>query len=148
MQPGRKHSAYLALAGNSRLVAEELTEAAEPGGGLDLVCLAACWSNVSGRGYDEAYSLATAFLAAGARTVLGSLWPVPDEATSLLMYMAHHYLRRESASPAAALRQAQLWMLNPHRRPPPDMPAQLANRVRMIRSQDLAGWAGFTHQGW
>ncbi|NGN63476.1 CHAT domain-containing protein [Streptomyces sp. A7024] len=148
VRPGGRHSAYLELAGGSRLVAEELTEAAGPGGGLDLVCLAACWSNVSGRGYDEAYSLATAFLAAGARTVLGSLWPVPDEATSLLMYMAHHYLRRQSAAPAAALRRAQLWMLDPHRRPPPDMPAHLANRVRLIRAQDLAGWAGFTHQGW
>ncbi|MFJ9741636.1 CHAT domain-containing protein [Streptomyces sp. NPDC101166] len=148
VDPGERHSAYLELAGGSRLAAEELTEGAglriEPG----LVCLAACWSNVSSRGYDEAYSLATAFLAAGARTVLGSLWPVPDEATSLLMYMTHHFLRREALPPSQALRRAQLWMLDPHRRTPSDMPARLAVRARRIRPDDLTGWAGFTHQGW
>lgn len=148
VDPGERHSAYLDLAGGSRLAAEELTEGTarriEPG----LVCLAACWSNVSSRGYDEAYSLATAFLAAGAHTVLGSLWPVPDEDTSLLMYMTHHYLRREALPPGQALRRAQLWMLDPRRRTPPEMPARLAVRARYIRPDNLVGWAGFTHQGW
>ncbi|MEU3412035.1 CHAT domain-containing protein [Streptomyces sp. NPDC006658] len=148
VDPGERHSAYLGLAAGSRLAAEELTEGTarriEPG----LVCLAACWSNVSSRGYDEAYSLATAFLAAGAHTVLGSLWPVPDEDTSLLMYMTHHYLRREALPPGQALRRAQLWMLDPRRRTPPEMPARLAVRARHIRPDNLAGWAGFTHQGW
>ncbi|MFE7127054.1 CHAT domain-containing protein [Streptomyces sp. NPDC057617] len=148
VDPGERHSAYLDLAAGSRLTAEQLTEGTarrcEPG----LVCLAACWSNVSSRGYDEAYSLATAFLAAGAHTVLGSLWPVPDEATSLLMYMTHHYLRREALPSGQALRRAQLWMLDPRRRTPPEMPARLAVRARYIRPDNLAGWAGFTHQGW
>ena len=148
VDPGERHSAYLDLAAGSRLAAEELTEGTarriEPG----LVCLAACWSNVSSRGYDEAYSLATAFLVAGAHTVLGSLWPVPDEDTSLLMYMTHHYLRREALPPGQALRRAQLWMLDPRRRTPPEMPARLAVRARYIRPDNLTGWAGFTHQGW
>ncbi|MGQ4514415.1 CHAT domain-containing protein [Streptomyces sp. DW26H14] len=148
VDPGERHSARLELAGGSRLAAEELTEGTnrrwEPG----LVCIAACWSNVSSRGYDEAYSLATAFLTAGARTVLGSLWPVPDEATSLLMYMTHHYVRREALPPGQALRRAQLWMLDPWRKAPPEMPARLAVRARHIRPDDLVGWAGFTHQGW
>ncbi|MEU0673249.1 CHAT domain-containing protein [Streptomyces sp. NPDC006172] len=148
VDPGERHSAYLELAGGSRLAAEELTEGAARRIESGLVCLAACWSNVSSRGYDEAYSLATAFLAAGARTVLGSLWPVPDEATSLLMYMTHHFLRREALPPGQALRRAQLWMLDPHRRTPSDMPARLAVRARRIRPDDLTGWAGFTHQGW
>ncbi|WP_443033923.1 CHAT domain-containing protein [Streptomyces sp. AD681] len=104
--------------------------------------------DVSSRGYDEAYSLATAFLTAGAHTVLGTLWPVPDEETSLLMYMTHHYLRREALPPGQALRRAQLWMLDPQRRVPPEMPARLAVRARYIRSANLVGWAGFTHQGW
>ncbi|MFJ1736120.1 hypothetical protein [Streptomyces sp. NPDC088254] len=43
------------------------------------------------------------------------------------------FLRREALPPGQALRRAQLWMLDPHRRTPPD---------------DLTGWAGFTHQRW
>ncbi|GAA4919211.1 CHAT domain-containing protein [Streptomyces coeruleoprunus] len=147
VQQGERHSAYLALAGG-RLAAEELTEGAARYEGLGLVVLAACRTNVSGRGYDEAYSLATAFLVAGARSVVGSLWPVPDEATSLLMYMTHHYLSREGLQPGQALRAAQLWMLNDRREAPPGMPAHLVARVPLIRSDDLAGWAGFTHLGW
>ncbi|WP_255953750.1 CHAT domain-containing protein [Streptomyces odontomachi] len=148
VDPGERHSAYLDLAAGSRLAAEELTDGTIGRYELGLVCLAACWSNVSSRGYDEAYSLATAFLAAGAHTVLGSLWPVPDEATSLLMYMTHHYLRRESLPPRQALRRAQLWMLDPRRSIPPEMPAHLAVRARYIHPDHLVGWAGFTHQGW
>ncbi|MFF8815437.1 CHAT domain-containing protein [Streptomyces pactum] len=144
---GERHSAHLSLAGGE-LTAEELTEGADRFPGPDLVVLAACSTNVSGRGYDEAYSLATAFLAAGARSVLGSLWTVPDEATSLLMYMAHHYLHAERQRPGAALRRAQLWMLDERRVAPPGMPADLAERARHIDRDDLTGWAGFTHLGW
>ncbi|MFJ6065230.1 CHAT domain-containing protein [Streptomyces tendae] len=148
VDPGERHSAYLDLAAGSSLAAEELIEGAVRRIAPGLVCLAACWSNVSSRGYDEAYSLATAFLTAGAHTVLGTLWPVPDEETSLLMYMTHHYLRREALPPGQALRRAQLWMLDPQRRVPPEMPARLAVRARYIRPANLVGWAGFTHQGW
>ncbi|MFF8383308.1 CHAT domain-containing protein [Streptomyces kanasensis] len=147
VRPGERHSAYLELLGG-RLAAEELTESADRFGGLDVVLLAACRTNVSGRGYDEAYSLATAFLVAGARSVVGSLWPVPDEATSLLMYMTHHYMAREGQTPGRALRSAQLWMLDEGRQAPPGMPAALLPRVRRIDAGDLAGWAGFTHLGW
>ena len=148
VDPGERYSAYLDLAAGSRLAAEELIEGTVRRIAPGLVCLAACWSNVSSRGYDEAYSLATAFLTAGAHTVLGTLWPVPDEETSLLMYMTHHYLRCEALPPGQALRRAQLWMLDPQRRTPPKMPARLAVRARYIRPANLAGWAGFTHQGW
>ncbi|MDT3396580.1 CHAT domain-containing protein [Streptomyces sp. B1866] len=147
VEQGERHSAYLALAGG-RLAAEELTESAGRYAGLELVVLAACRTNVSGRGYDEAYSLATAFLVAGTRSVLGSLWPVPDEATSLLMYMAHHHMNRDGMPPGQALRAAQLWMLDPGRAAPADMPPRLAARVPLIKADDLAGWAGFTHLGW
>jgi CHAT domain-containing protein len=59
---------------------------------IDTVYLAACTTHVGGRDYDEVLSLAIALLAAGARTVFGSLWRVPDEATSLLMYLVHHHV--------------------------------------------------------
>jgi CHAT domain-containing protein len=42
---------------------------------INRVFLAACTINVTGADYDEAFSLATAFLAAGVHTVFGSLWP-------------------------------------------------------------------------
>ncbi|MEV4973525.1 CHAT domain-containing protein [Streptomyces scopuliridis] len=144
----RRHSAYLSLYGGE-LAAEELTEAAAGAGRgeLELVVLAACRSHVSGRGHNEAYSLATAFLVAGARSVVGSLWPVPDDATSLLMFMTHHYLRAENLSPGAALRHAQLWMLDPARELPPAMPDALALRAGALTPDDLTAWAGFTHLG-
>ncbi|MFF4269465.1 CHAT domain-containing protein [Streptomyces sp. NPDC001536] len=147
VRSGERHSAGLVLSGG-QLAAEELTEGASRYDGLDLAVLAACRTNVSGRGYDEAYSLSTAFLVAGARSVIGSLWPVPDEATSLLMYMTHHYLSSEGQTPGPALRSAQLWMLNDRRAVPPGMPSRLRERVHRIRADDLTAWAGFTHLGW
>ncbi|KUN21846.1 hypothetical protein AQJ23_27670 [Streptomyces antibioticus] len=147
VRQGERHSAYLALSGGE-LAAEELTEGNSRFRELELVVLAACRTNVSGRGYDEAYSLSTAFLVAGARSVIGSLWPVPDEATSLLMYMTHHFMSRDGLAPGPALRSAQLWMLDDHRTAPPGMPSQLQGRVRKISGADLTAWAGFTHLGW
>ena len=143
----RRHTAYLTLAGGT-LPAEALTEGVRPGQGqLELVVLAACRSHVSGRGDNEAFSLATAFLVAGARAVVGSLWPVPDEATSVLMYMTHQFLRRAGDPPARALRRAQLWMLDPLRQVPEDMPEPLVHQSRRIDPDDLSAWAGFTHLG-
>jgi CHAT domain-containing protein len=143
------HTAHLHLAGGT-LAAEQLTEHAQRSGRpsrIGLVSLAACTTHVSGRGHDEAFTLSTAFLVDGARSVLGSLWPVPDEATSYLMFMVHHYLNAERARPAAALRLAQLWMLDPGRRPPATMPPELAAQVHTVDPDDLRGWAGFTHLG-
>ncbi|MFJ5926208.1 CHAT domain-containing protein [Kitasatospora sp. NPDC092948] len=141
-----RHSSYLSLSGGE-LAAEELTEAAGRGGGLELVLLAACRSHISGRGHNESYSLATAFLVAGARSVVGSLWPVPDDATSVLMFMTHHFLRREVELPGRALRRAQLWMIDPGRVLPADLPGPMADRAAAVDPDDLSAWAGFTHLG-
>ncbi|MFD5316753.1 CHAT domain-containing protein [Streptomyces sp. NPDC127098] len=144
---GAAHSAHLSLAGGD-LAAEALTEAHGAGpAGASLVVLAACRSHVSGRGHNEAYSLSTAFLVAGARSVVGSLWPVPDDATSVLMFMTHWFLRREGEPPGRAVRRAQLWMLDPDRRIPPAMPTSLAERARAADPHELAAWAGFIHLG-
>ncbi|MFB8052143.1 CHAT domain-containing protein [Streptomyces rubiginosohelvolus] len=147
----RRLSAFLSLAGG-RLAAESLTEAGAGARGakdgfLELVVLAACRSQVSGRGPDEAYSLSTAFLVAGANSVVGSLWPVPDDATSVLMFMTHHFLRRTGRSPGRALRRAQLWMLDPARVVPEGMPRTLRRWSAAMDPDDLPGWAGFTHLG-
>ncbi|MFF8421329.1 CHAT domain-containing protein [Streptomyces sp. NPDC015680] len=147
VRQGRRNSAYLKLSGGN-LNAEELTEGTARYPHLELVVLAACSTNVSGHGYDEAYSLSTAFLVAGARSVLGSLWPVPDAATSVLMYMTHHFMCRAGRTPGQALRDAQLWMLDQGRRTPAGMPADMVARVPLVDATDPTGWAGFTHLGW
>jgi hypothetical protein len=114
---------------------------------VDSVFLAACTSHLSGTDYDEAFSVASAFLAAGARTVFGSLWRVPDTGTSVLMYMLHHYLNTTHVGPAEALFLARRWMLDPDRRHPDDMPPTLARHTETTDPADLLSWAGFIHLG-
>ncbi|MEU0878644.1 CHAT domain-containing protein [Lentzea sp. NPDC005914] len=119
--------------------------AAVPERRIGLVVMAACNTGRSIHGYDEAYSLGTAFLAAGARTVLSTHWAIPDEETSALMFVFHHYLRAEGLPPWDALRKAQLWMLDPKRERPPLMPDTLASRE--ANHHDVVAWAGFVHGG-
>jgi hypothetical protein len=64
---------------------------AEPGG---MVVLAACVSDMTPADYDEALTLSTSFLAAGAVSVVGSRWEVSGGTTPLLMFMFHHFLAR------------------------------------------------------
>ena len=112
---------------------------------IDTVCLAGCSTNVAGAAHDEAFSLASAFLAAGARTAYGSMWTVPDDHTSRLMFMVHHFRAREGCDPAEALRRAQRWAADAQRVPPPTMPAALARGA--VGPVDPLGWAGFQHLG-
>ncbi|WP_447007195.1 CHAT domain-containing protein [Saccharothrix isguenensis] len=117
---------------------------------LGLVVLSGCTTNVSGVDYDEALSLSSAFLAIGARSVVGSLWRVPSgRTTAQLVFMFHHYLRAGGLTAAEALRTAQLWMLDPDR----EYPATMPERVRGIPAapgfdhRDVECWAGFTQLG-
>ncbi|MFN8484503.1 MAG: CHAT domain-containing tetratricopeptide repeat protein [Anaerolineae bacterium] len=78
----------------------------------DLVTLSACETGVSQilRG-DEPMGLVRAFLYAGARAALVSLWPVEDLPTFLLMRRFYQSLSAaDTADPAAALRDAQAWL--------------------------------------
>lgn len=142
-------SSCLVLAGGERLPAEQLVGLiAQRRAPIGLVVLAACRSGVSTRGYDEAYSLGTAFVAAGVRTVLSTQWSIPDDSTSLLMFMFHHYLRHEGHRPWDALRRAQLWMLDPDRQVPVTMPRQLRSRFETVADLgDPTVWAAFIHMG-
>jgi CHAT domain-containing protein len=77
--------------------------------GVQLVVLSACTSG-QGRPVDGQGLLGfqTAFMAAGARSLLLSLWNVPDEATSVLMQHFYKALfTTPSISKSEALRQAQ-----------------------------------------
>jgi hypothetical protein len=145
--PGRSH---LVLAERRHLPLELVLRRASgrqetvPGG---LVCLAACESDLASGHYDEALTLATAFLAAGAATVVGTRWEVPEGRTALLMFMFHHFLAEAGESPRDALRRAQLWMLDPRRVPPTGMPAHLAADAERADLADLTAWGAVTHQG-
>jgi CHAT domain-containing protein len=145
--PGRS---FLELAGGEKLMVEEILRRASgrapqaPGG---LISLAACQSDLAVHEYDEALTLATAFLAAGAVTVVGARWKIPDGPSSLQMFMFHHYLAAGSHPPADALRMAQLWMLDPDRQPPPGMPPALARHARNPQLREESIWAAVTHQG-
>ncbi|WFE62966.1 CHAT domain-containing protein [Micromonospora sp. WMMD714] len=141
-------SSRLLLAGGD-LTADELVEVMT---GVDrrpvgLVVLAACHTGRSIHGYDEAYSLGTMFLAAGARSVLSTQWSVPDGETSLLMYMFHHFLVAGGHPPGDALRRAQMWMLDDQRRPPRHMPPALRRMLDDTDPTRVVAWAGFTHWG-
>jgi CHAT domain-containing protein len=138
---------HLLLAGRARLTARDILGTRKDGG-IGVVSLAACTTGVPSGTFDEAFSLATAFLVAGARTVFGSLWPVPSDATSLLMFMTHHYLRAEDRRAGDALNRAQRWMVDHDRVVPGDMPPMLVDSARRLNREDTAAWAGFLHLGW
>jgi CHAT domain-containing protein len=76
-----------------------------------LVVLSACQSAMSGvRLPDEAVSLPTALLQAGAGATIGSLWAVPDAPTALLMARFYQLWQREGHDAPQALRLAQIWL--------------------------------------
>jgi hypothetical protein len=145
--PEHPTETHLRLAGGT-LTARRLLDASRTAElEIERVFLAACTTGMTGTDYDEAFSLSTAFLAAGARTVFGSLWPVPDAETSLLMFLVHYHLNTGECSPADALHRAQLWMLDPGRLAPPGLPPELVGHSTGATAADPLSWAAFTHQG-
>jgi CHAT domain-containing protein len=103
-------ASHLILHGDDRLRLSDILQ-------LDLshawlVVLSACEtaiSNVRDR-VDEVQGLHTAFLMAGAPTVVGSLWSVSDLSTALLMKRLHENLYEQGLDKASALRGAQRWL--------------------------------------
>ncbi len=126
---------------------------AGPAGAGGLAVLAACLTDVTERDFDEALTLAAAFLSAGAAGVVAARWEVGDAVTALFMNVFHHLLNTGGRPPADALREAQLWMLDPDREVPGAWPRVLGEEAAMAGSAggpDLASpaaWAGFTYQG-
>ncbi|KAB8166363.1 CHAT domain-containing protein [Streptomyces sp. 3MP-14] len=112
-----------------------------------LIVLSACETDLSTRRHDEALTLATALVACGAADVVGSRWAVVDGATAVLMAVFHHHLTAGGLAPPDALRAAQLWMLDPHREPPPTLPDPLRREAGRPDLHRPHLWAAFTHQG-
>jgi hypothetical protein len=61
--------------------------------------------------------------------------------------MVHQFLMVDRRTPWEALRDAQLWMLDPDREIPDRMPAELRKRLNESDPTDITGWAGFVHWG-
>jgi len=104
-------------------------------GGVDLVVLSACDTGLgrpqSGEGL---LGLRRAFLAAGARTVISSLWAVPDQETVELMDLLYRNLWERKLSGHEALRAAQLEMIR-------------RNRERFDGDARPATWGAFVLDG-
>ena len=110
--------AGLALAGANHPTDEDdgILTAEEVGSlnlaGVQLVVLSACETGLGkNAGGEGLLGLQRAFQAAGARTVIGSLWKVPDTATRDLMERFYDNLWTKEMGKLEALREAQLWML-------------------------------------
>ncbi|WP_344337384.1 CHAT domain-containing protein, partial [Kitasatospora putterlickiae] len=116
-----------------------------PGSPGGLVVLDACVSDHTGGDVDEALTLSTAFLAAGATGVVGSRWEVVDEMVCVLMYVFHGRLAAGDP-PAEALRRTQLWALDPDRRLRAGAPVELVSIARRDAAA-LDVWAAFVYQG-
>jgi CHAT domain-containing protein/tetratricopeptide (TPR) repeat protein len=86
-------------------VAEAMSDLALPK--CRLAVLAACESGLSRlHGAEEMTGLPTAFLLAGAKSVVASLWKVDDSATAILMRAFYHHYK-EGASPSHSLSAAR-----------------------------------------
>lgn len=77
-----------------------------------LVVLSACETGLSDirNSPDEFIGLPGTFTALGATGVVGTLWPVSDAATALLMAKFYELHLGSGVDPPAALRQAQSWL--------------------------------------
>ncbi|MGQ9803805.1 MAG: CHAT domain-containing protein, partial [Anaerolineae bacterium] len=111
--PNQPLESALLLAGDDRLTLQDMLT---PGfAALDrarLVVLSACQTAITDfRDLpEETIGLPAGLLQAGAPAVIGTLWPVDDASTALLMTRAYELMLQEGEPPAEALRRAQRWL--------------------------------------
>jgi CHAT domain-containing protein len=107
----RPLDSHLVMAGFEKLTINELL----PHLGRyvpEVVVLSACETAMArvATSPDEFLGFPAAFLHAGARTVIATLWPVADPASALLMGRFYSERRSPDTSSAEALRRAQMWL--------------------------------------
>ena len=128
--------------------------------GNPTVVLSACETSLTdvSDDVDEFQGLHTAFLIAGARTILGSLWSVSDFTTALLLADFHRRLWRGDETPSTALRNAQTWLrdcpaaeihaLIDGMRPPLVAAEDVENAHALADRSAQAGGPPFSHPHW
>jgi CHAT domain-containing protein len=112
--PAEASKSYLALAsapGSSGVLSLEDIARAELTAS-PIVVLAGCRTADMPDRVPKGFSLAEGFLAAGASTVVATLWDLPDDLTSEDFAVRFHRALRAGDTPAAAVRAAQLGMLH------------------------------------
>ncbi|WP_410564506.1 CHAT domain-containing protein [Amycolatopsis sp. cmx-4-61] len=124
------------------LVADAQRTDRKPGG---LVVTAACETDLGGASA-EGLTIATALLATGASSVIGTKWRVSTHQTAVLMCRFHYELRL-GRSPSEALHATQLWALDPDRPPTDGLPVELVATEASAALGDPRYWAAFTHHG-
>lgn len=106
------------LAHGQRLTLSKLTAGTGYLKHARLVFLSSCESGLSGSWFlaDEFIGLPVSFLQAGAKGVIGTLWPVFDDAAMLICDKFYEYYLDEEGlekvAPAEALAKAQYWLCN------------------------------------
>ena len=164
----RPLKSHVMLAGPDQLTLEELLPHLSPSA-PELVILSACETAISRvtATPDEFLGFPAAFLHAGAKTVIATLWPVADASAGPLMGRFYTELRQPGTTPAEALRRAQVWLraanvddlrkLLGELRDEPDPVGGLIARLRVqLRGADPDSrlfaepyfWAPYTVSGW
>lgn len=123
---------------------------------LSLVVLSACQSAVHGHELaDEFASVGVAFLGAGARTVVGTLWNVNDAAASLFSRRLFEAIKRGVAL-SNAVQMAQIWCRDTTNGEianwlaqlgPATADAELRLRRNLENSADTIGFGDIRHWG-
>lgn len=121
------------------LTAEEIVELDLSG--TEMVVLSACQTGLGDvAGGEGVFGLQRAFGLAGARTVVATLWSIPDD--ELLMPLFYALLWDKKISKVEALRQAQLAICDAFRRAKSDDPAVAYRKVRYWGAWSLSGDPG------
>ncbi|HWA97854.1 MAG TPA: CHAT domain-containing tetratricopeptide repeat protein [Pirellulales bacterium] len=132
--------------GDGLLTAEEVMS-------LDLRRVQLCVLSACETGLGEVASgegllgLQRAFQAAGANTVVASLWQVPDLSTQLLMTRFYENLWQRKMTKLDALRDAQLWMLREVPRNP-DLLAQTTRGLGLDLAEDATTTTRLSPRHW
>lgn len=104
-------SSGLLLSGDEPLTIEMLARVPGRAAAGELIVLSACETAVTGTlALDETINVSMAFMALGWRSVVGSLWVAPDQATAILMIRMYWHWQVDQTPLPDALASAQRWL--------------------------------------
>jgi len=120
---------------------------------MSATTLSACETGLGkSAGGEGLLGLQRAFQTAGAKTVVASLWKVPDKATQLLMSRFYDNLWQKKMSKIEALREAQRWLLHEGSKQPGlsrglELPSSAEEPASQAAGLSPRYWAAFVLSG-